>query len=103
MPTPKSRTSMTASASSCLTATSMGCDLPEYLTEFDNRLSKACLRALSSKRVLTGGDGNSTLITRPSASAEWRKTSTVAATAAHKRSEEHTSELQSLRHLVCRL
>src|SRR5258705_9236565 len=52
-----------------------------------------CAAALARKRILPSGCISAP--GKPSIGIPWAMTS--------KRSEEHTSELQSLRHLVCRL
>src|SRR5947199_3759649 len=57
----------------------------------------------ASHRALGGGDQEVRAGSQGKAGAALRGAARYAAAAAQARSEEHTSELQSLRHLVCRL
>src|SRR2546425_8784552 len=68
-----------------------------YTTLF--RSSRTCTRARSSRRPSTASASDGCSIATWPASPP----STAGVDAGHVRSEEHTSELQSLAYLVCRL
>src|SRR5258705_1326324 len=53
--------------------------------------------------LFTGPLDLSTAVVKAPTGSSWSGSATLTATSIENRSEEHTSELQSLRHLVCRL
>src|SRR5437016_11899275 len=80
-----------------------------YTTLFRSPLSNAtkspayCELASQPKRMLTGRGGLTAAVAVPPAGAEDDGPAAGPQAAAIPRSEEHTSELQSLTNLVCRL
>src|SRR3712207_7149990 len=57
----------------------------------------------TSSRSTDGSSACSTPRTAPTTSASWARSSSTPTAASSRRSEEHTSELQSRQYLVCRL
>src|SRR5947199_3985783 len=66
-------------------------------------ISRADLGTPKRGCLRTGSSSSSSSTRRTSAERSWRCTGALRSRWNRSRSEEHTSELQSLRHLVCRL
>src|SRR5207253_10857154 len=82
--------------------------LPSFPTRRSSDLGAACFWSLAARQPDL--DGRAWSVCRPTANRNWSGPAKIAAGATHGpggpipiRSEEHTSELQSRGHLVCRL